>query len=187
MHQLTNVTVEVDGPTATRPELLHGAAGRPASACTRSSRGSTATGSRCVDGAWRFTERVFDPRLFGDLSGHMRALSARERHPADLLRLGARGVAVFVAGAAIARMHGLSRFEVDAFHLVNDLPDAFRIPFETVMQLGTFAAVVVVVVVALARSGAGGWRWRPRSRASAATSARTSCARSCSAAARSIC
>jgi hypothetical protein len=26
-----------------------------------------------VDGRWRFTERVFDPRLFGDLSGHMRA------------------------------------------------------------------------------------------------------------------
>jgi hypothetical protein len=25
-----------------------------------------------VDGAWRFTERVFDPRLFGDLSRHMK-------------------------------------------------------------------------------------------------------------------
>ena len=25
-----------------------------------------------VDGAWRFTERIFDPRLFGDLSGHMK-------------------------------------------------------------------------------------------------------------------
>ena len=23
-------------------------------------------------GAWRFSERVFDPRLFGDLSRHMR-------------------------------------------------------------------------------------------------------------------
>jgi hypothetical protein len=25
-----------------------------------------------VDGRWAFTERVFDPRLFGDLSRHMR-------------------------------------------------------------------------------------------------------------------
>ena len=28
-----------------------------------------------VDGAWRFTERIFDPRLFGDLSAHARAMS----------------------------------------------------------------------------------------------------------------
>ena len=26
-----------------------------------------------VDGRWEFTERIFDPRLFGDLSKHMRA------------------------------------------------------------------------------------------------------------------
>ena len=26
----------------------------------------------CVDGTWRFTERIFDPRLFGDLSRHMK-------------------------------------------------------------------------------------------------------------------
>jgi hypothetical protein len=25
-----------------------------------------------VDGRWRFSERVFDPRLFGDMSEHMR-------------------------------------------------------------------------------------------------------------------
>jgi hypothetical protein len=25
-----------------------------------------------VDGAWRFSERVFDPRLLGDLSRHMK-------------------------------------------------------------------------------------------------------------------
>ena len=25
-----------------------------------------------VDGVWRFAERVFDPRLFGDLSRHMK-------------------------------------------------------------------------------------------------------------------
>ena len=28
-----------------------------------------------VDGAWRFTERIFDPRLFGDLSRHMKHVS----------------------------------------------------------------------------------------------------------------
>ena len=26
-----------------------------------------------VDGAWRFTERLFDPRLYGDLSRHLRS------------------------------------------------------------------------------------------------------------------
>jgi hypothetical protein len=25
----------------------------------------------CADGSWRFTERIFDPRLFGDMSRHM--------------------------------------------------------------------------------------------------------------------
>jgi undecaprenyl-diphosphatase len=75
-------------------------------------------------------------------------LSARERHPADLLRLGL-GVAGFAAGAAIARMGTLSRFEIDAFHFVNDLPEAFRVPFETAMQLGTLTAAIAVVVLAL--------------------------------------
>jgi len=75
-------------------------------------------------------------------------VSARERHPADLLRLGL-GVAVFGAGAGIARMSVPSRFETDVFHFVNDLPDALRIPFETVMQLGTLPVVLAVVALAL--------------------------------------
>ncbi len=75
-------------------------------------------------------------------------MSGRERHPADLLRF-ALGSAVFLAGVAVARMSALSTFEVDGFHVVNDLPEAFRIPFETVMQLGTFAAVLAVAVLAL--------------------------------------
>jgi uncharacterized membrane protein YbhN (UPF0104 family)/membrane-associated phospholipid phosphatase/tRNA A-37 threonylcarbamoyl transferase component Bud32 len=76
-------------------------------------------------------------------------LNGRERHPADLLRLGL-GAAVFGAGVAVARMHAPSSSEIDLFHLVNDLPDAFRIPFETVMQLGTFIAVLGVAALALA-------------------------------------
>ena len=75
-------------------------------------------------------------------------MSARERHPADLLRF-ALGWTVFGAGAAIARMRAPSRFEIDLFHFVNDLPNGFRIPFETVMQLGTLTAIVVVVALAL--------------------------------------
>jgi membrane-associated phospholipid phosphatase len=72
-----------------------------------------------------------------------------ERHPADVLRL-VLGTAVFAAGVATARMRGLSAFEVDLFHVVNDLPDAFRIPSEIVMGLGTPAAVAVVTALALA-------------------------------------
>jgi glycosyltransferase 2 family protein len=75
-------------------------------------------------------------------------LSTRERHPADLLRLGL-GCAVVGAGTAIARMPAPSNFEIDAFRFVNDLPDAFHIPLQVVMQLGTPAAVIVVVAIAL--------------------------------------
>jgi uncharacterized membrane protein YbhN (UPF0104 family)/membrane-associated phospholipid phosphatase/tRNA A-37 threonylcarbamoyl transferase component Bud32 len=75
-------------------------------------------------------------------------LSTRERHPADLLRLGL-GCAVVGAGTAIARMPAPSNLEIDAFRFVNDLPDAFHIPLQVVMQLGTPAAVVVVVAIAL--------------------------------------
>lgn len=72
MHQLTNVTVDVDGPTAQarsyftvlqvtdldlHPILV----------------GEYRDRFALVEGRWEFTERVFDPRLFGDLSSHMRA------------------------------------------------------------------------------------------------------------------
>ena len=57
---------------------------------------------------------------------------------------------MLAAGVGVARMSVPTTFEVDAFHVVNDLPEAFRIPFETVMQVGTLTAVVVVALVALA-------------------------------------
>jgi SnoaL-like domain len=72
MHQLTNVTVTVDGPMAQARTYftvlqvtdlgLH-----PILAGEYRDRFSL------VDGRWEFAERVIDPRLFGDLSSHMRA------------------------------------------------------------------------------------------------------------------
>ena len=72
MHQLTNLTVTVDGPMAQALTYftvlqvtdlgLH-----PILAGEYRDRFSL------VDGRWEFAERVFDPRLLGDLSSHMRA------------------------------------------------------------------------------------------------------------------
>jgi ketosteroid isomerase-like protein len=72
MHQLTNVTVEVEGDLATARSYftvlqvtnlgLHPILG-----------GEYRDRFGRIGGRWQFTERVFDPRLFGDLSGHMRA------------------------------------------------------------------------------------------------------------------
>ena len=72
MHQLTNVTVE--GRRRRRPRArtyftvlqITGQGLHPILAGEYRDRFARA------DGAWRFTERVFDPRLFGDLSRHMR-------------------------------------------------------------------------------------------------------------------
>jgi 3-phenylpropionate/cinnamic acid dioxygenase small subunit len=71
MHQLTNVTVDVDGDVATARSYftvlqvtsqgLHPILG-----------GEYRDRFGRIEGRWQFTERVFDPRLFGDLSGHMR-------------------------------------------------------------------------------------------------------------------
>lgn len=71
LHQLTNVTVQVEGDRATARSYftvlqvarlgLH-----PILA------GEYRDRFERVDDAWRFTERIFDPRLFGDLSSHMR-------------------------------------------------------------------------------------------------------------------
>lgn len=71
MHQLTNVTVHVEGEFAgarTYFTVLQvtGQGLHPILAgeyCDRFAR---------VDGGWRFTERLIDPKLFGDLSRHMR-------------------------------------------------------------------------------------------------------------------
>ncbi|HEY5170507.1 MAG TPA: lysylphosphatidylglycerol synthase domain-containing protein [Acidimicrobiia bacterium] len=76
-------------------------------------------------------------------------MSTRQRHPADLLRLGL-GCAVVGAGAGVARMPVPSTFEIDLFRFVNDLPDALHIPLEVVMQLGSLAAVIAVAALALA-------------------------------------
>jgi len=73
----------------------------------------------------------------------------RERHPADLLRL-VLGVALVVASAFLAHDNGVGSFEIDFFHAINDLSDAFKWPFLIVMQLGTLDAAVIVAVVALA-------------------------------------
>ena len=71
LHQITNVTVRVEGDGATArcyftvlqvtAQGLH-----PVLAGVYRDRFE-----RAADG-WRFTERIFDPRLFGDLSSHMR-------------------------------------------------------------------------------------------------------------------
>ena len=71
LHQITNVTVRVNGD-------------RAEARCCFTVLQVTAQGLHPVlagdyhdrferaDGGWRFTERIFDPRLFGDLSSHMR-------------------------------------------------------------------------------------------------------------------
>jgi ketosteroid isomerase-like protein len=70
MHQLTNVTVSVDGDTASARSyftvLQVTAQGlHPILAGEYRDRFAR------VDGAWRFAERCFDPKLFGDMSRHM--------------------------------------------------------------------------------------------------------------------
>ena len=72
MHQLTNVTVDVSGPAAAARSYFTvlqatGQGLHPILA------GEYRDRFALVDGRWQFTERVFDPKLFGDLSAHMRA------------------------------------------------------------------------------------------------------------------
>jgi SnoaL-like domain len=72
MHQLTNVTVQVDGPAARARSYftvlqVTGQGLHPVLV------GEYRDRFELVDGRWRFAERVFDPRLFGDLSQHMRS------------------------------------------------------------------------------------------------------------------
>ena len=70
-HQITNVTVRVSGTTATARSSFSvlqvtGQGLHPILA------GDYLDRFEQTDGAWRFTERVFDARLFGDLSRHMK-------------------------------------------------------------------------------------------------------------------
>ncbi len=70
-HQITNVTVKVDGTRATARSSftvlqLIKKRFQPIVAGNYLDRFERA------DGGWRFSERIFDPRLLGDLSHHMR-------------------------------------------------------------------------------------------------------------------
>jgi hypothetical protein len=70
LHQLTNVTVRVDGAHAAARSCftvlqVTGQGLHPILAGEYHDR------FEHVDGTWRFSERIFDPRLFGDMSGHM--------------------------------------------------------------------------------------------------------------------
>jgi hypothetical protein len=72
MHQITNVSVQVDGPQARARSYftvlqVTGQGLHPILA------GEYRDRFALVDGRWRFAERVFDARLFGDLSRHMRS------------------------------------------------------------------------------------------------------------------
>ncbi len=72
VHQLTNVTVSIDGPAARSRTYftvlqVTGLGLHPILV------GEYRDRFALVEGRWRFTERIFDPRLFGDLSAHMRS------------------------------------------------------------------------------------------------------------------
>jgi hypothetical protein len=72
VHQLTNVTVGVDGSTATARSYfavlqVTGLGLHPILV------GEYRDRFALVDGRWEFSERIFDPRLLGDLSRHMRS------------------------------------------------------------------------------------------------------------------
>lgn len=72
VHQLTNVTVRVDGSAAESRSYF------TVMQVTNLGLHPILVGEyrdrfAFVDGGWEFTERVFDPRLVGDLSSHMRA------------------------------------------------------------------------------------------------------------------
>jgi hypothetical protein len=71
MHQLTNVTIRVEGANATARTYF------TVLQVTGQGLHPTLSGEyrdqfECSDGEWRFTERIFDARLFGDMSGHMK-------------------------------------------------------------------------------------------------------------------
>jgi hypothetical protein len=74
MHQISNVTVEIEGETARARSYftvlqVTGQGLHPILA------GEYRDRFACAHGSWHFVERVFDPRLIGDLSRHMRSTS----------------------------------------------------------------------------------------------------------------
>jgi hypothetical protein len=74
MHQLTNVTITVadDGAVATARTYFTVLA-VTAQGLHPILAGEYRDRFTCVDGTWRFAERVFAPTLFGDMSRHMRS------------------------------------------------------------------------------------------------------------------
>ena len=71
LHQITNVSIRVDGAHATGRSYftvlqVTGQGLHPILAGEYHDRFER------VDDAWRFTERIFDPRLFGDMARHMK-------------------------------------------------------------------------------------------------------------------
>jgi hypothetical protein len=80
MHQLTNVTVSIDaGADADAGGARAGARTYftvlqvSGSGLHPILAGEYRDRFARIDGRWRFTERLFDPKLFGDLSSHMGA------------------------------------------------------------------------------------------------------------------
>jgi 3-phenylpropionate/cinnamic acid dioxygenase small subunit len=74
MHQLTNVTVTVDaGGEHARARTYFTVLQVTGQGLHPILGGEYRDRFARIDGRWAFTERVFDPKLFGDMSKHMRA------------------------------------------------------------------------------------------------------------------
>ena len=72
LHQITNLTIRVDGAHASARSCftvlqVTGQGLHPILAGEYHDRFER------IDDAWRFSERIFDPRLFGDMSRHMKS------------------------------------------------------------------------------------------------------------------
>jgi ketosteroid isomerase-like protein len=74
MHQITNLTIEVEGETA-RASCYFTVLQVTGQGLHPILVGEYRDRFVRVHGSWRFVERVFDPRLIGDLSRHMRPTS----------------------------------------------------------------------------------------------------------------
>jgi hypothetical protein len=71
VHQLTNVSVNVERPYA-KARCYFTVLQVTSNGLQPVLVGEYRDRFALVADRWRFTERVFDPRLFGDMSGHMR-------------------------------------------------------------------------------------------------------------------
>jgi hypothetical protein len=72
MHQLTNVTVQLHGTGTASARTYFTVLGVTSQGLHPILGGEYRDRFARVDDAWRFTERVYAPKLFGDLSRHMR-------------------------------------------------------------------------------------------------------------------